>query len=92
MPFLGAFGAAWDDALIAHWSAHPPGMLWPQTDAGLAPGWRKRRAAGGNQAADGFFFQRDVQAGLGFGSRGRLQGHVRTSGRTAPLAASDAGR
>jgi len=49
--FLGAFGAAWDDALIAHWSAHPPGMLWPQTDAGLAPGWRK--TAGGRRQSGG---------------------------------------
>jgi hypothetical protein len=24
VPFLGAFGAAWDDAVLARWSANPP--------------------------------------------------------------------
>lgn len=28
--FFGAFGAAWDDAMVARWSANPMGMLWPQ--------------------------------------------------------------
>jgi hypothetical protein len=72
--FLGAFGAAWDDVLSAHWRANPPGMLWPEMDAGLAPAWRKRRVAGGNQAASDFVFQRDVQAGIGVGLRSLRQG------------------
>ena len=33
MPFFGAFGAAWDDAIVARWSANPLGMLWPEMDA-----------------------------------------------------------
>jgi hypothetical protein len=33
VPFFGAFGAAWDDALVARWSANPLGMLWPEADA-----------------------------------------------------------
>jgi hypothetical protein len=32
-PFFGAFGAAWDDAMVARWSANPLGMLWPEIDA-----------------------------------------------------------
>ncbi len=35
MPLFGAFGAAWDDALVARWSADPLGMLWPERDAAL---------------------------------------------------------
>jgi hypothetical protein len=31
--FLGAFGAAWDDAMVARCSANPLGMLWPDMDA-----------------------------------------------------------
>jgi hypothetical protein len=27
MPFLGAFGAAWDDAMVASWSANRLGVL-----------------------------------------------------------------
>jgi hypothetical protein len=30
---LGAFGATWDDAMVARWSANPLGMLWPEMDA-----------------------------------------------------------
>jgi hypothetical protein len=33
VPFFGAFGAAWDDAMAARWSANPLGMLWPEMDA-----------------------------------------------------------
>ena len=33
VPFFGAFGAAWDDAMVARWSANPLGMLWPEVDA-----------------------------------------------------------
>ena len=36
MPLFGAFGAAWDDALVARWSADPLGMLWPDLDAAFA--------------------------------------------------------
>jgi hypothetical protein len=34
-PFFGAFGTAWDDAMVAHWSANPLGMLWPEMEAGF---------------------------------------------------------
>ena len=52
MPFFGAFGAAGDDAMVARWSAHPLGMLWPERDAafvmsggvGLPTVARQRRA------------------------------------------------
>jgi len=33
VPFFGAFRAAWDDAMVARWSANPLGMLWPEMDA-----------------------------------------------------------
>ena len=33
VPHFGAFGAAWDDAMVARWSANPLGMLWPKRDA-----------------------------------------------------------
>ena len=33
VPSFGAFGAAWDDAMVARWSANPLGMLWPEMDA-----------------------------------------------------------
>jgi hypothetical protein len=33
VPFFGAFGAAWDDAMVARWSAKPLAMLGPETDA-----------------------------------------------------------
>ena len=32
VPFFGAFGAPWDDAMVARWSANPLGMLWPEID------------------------------------------------------------
>jgi hypothetical protein len=36
VPFLGA---AWDDAMVARWSANPLGMLWPEMDAAfMTPG------------------------------------------------------
>ena len=41
VPFFGAFGAAWDDAMVARWSAEPLGMLWPERDAAFV-------ALGGN--------------------------------------------
>jgi hypothetical protein len=30
VPFFGAFGAAWDDAMLARWCASPLGTLWPE--------------------------------------------------------------
>ena len=45
VPFLGAFGAAWDDAMVARWSANPLGMLWPELDAALV-------TSGGNGGGD----------------------------------------
>ncbi len=38
VPFFGTFGAAWDGAMIAGWSANPLGMLWPERDAGFLAG------------------------------------------------------
>jgi hypothetical protein len=45
VPFFGAFGAAWDDAMVARWSANPLGMLWPELDAALV-------TSGGNGGGD----------------------------------------
>ena len=42
MPFFGAFGAAWDDAMVALWRGNPLGMLWPEMDAAIVT------AGGGN--------------------------------------------
>jgi hypothetical protein len=36
VPFFGAFGAAWDDAMVVRWSANPLGMLWPYRYPGPA--------------------------------------------------------
>jgi hypothetical protein len=33
VPFFGVFGAAWDDAMVACWSANPLGLLVPEMDA-----------------------------------------------------------
>jgi hypothetical protein len=39
VPLFGAFGAAWDDGMVARWSANPLGMLWPEMDASfVGPG------------------------------------------------------
>ena len=39
VPFFGTLGAAWDDGMIARWSANPLGMLWPEMDAAfVTPG------------------------------------------------------
>jgi hypothetical protein len=39
-----AFGAAWDDAMVARRSANPLGMLWPEMDAAFVTlGWQGRR-------------------------------------------------
>jgi hypothetical protein len=32
VPFFGALGAAWDDAMVARWSADPLAVLWPELD------------------------------------------------------------
>jgi hypothetical protein len=41
VPFFGAFGAAWDDAMVARWSADPLGMLWPERERDVCDvGWR----------------------------------------------------
>ena len=42
VPFFGAFGAPWDDTMVARWSANPLGMLWPGGRCGARGGWRKR--------------------------------------------------
>jgi hypothetical protein len=33
VPLFGAFGAAWDDVIVARWSGNALGMLWPEMDA-----------------------------------------------------------
>jgi hypothetical protein len=33
VPFFGAFGSPWDDAMAARWSANPLALLWPEMDA-----------------------------------------------------------
>jgi hypothetical protein len=39
------FGAAWDDPMVARWSANPLAMLWPERDvAFLMSGGRDRPA------------------------------------------------
>jgi hypothetical protein len=38
LPFFGAFGAAWDDAMVVRWNANPLGMLWPEMDAAFLNG------------------------------------------------------
>ena len=52
MPFFGALGAAWDDAMVARWSANPLAMLWPTmgaafvSDGGGSPPASGRRPVG----------------------------------------------
>jgi hypothetical protein len=36
IPFFGAFGTAWDDAMVQRWSAEPFAMLWPEPVAIIA--------------------------------------------------------
>jgi hypothetical protein len=45
VPFFGAFRAAWDDAMVARWSANPLGMLRPEMDAAFV-------TSGGNGGGD----------------------------------------
>ena len=47
VPLFGAFGAAWDDAMVARWSADPLGMLWPEMDATFVT------SGGGNGSSPG---------------------------------------
>jgi hypothetical protein len=47
VPFFGAFRAAWDDAMVARWSADPLGMLWPQVDTAFATSVAGRAARSG---------------------------------------------
>ena len=44
VPFFGAFGAAWDHAMVAHRSANPLGVLWPEINAAFM-------SSGGNGGA-----------------------------------------
>ena len=50
---FGAFAAAWNDTMVARWSANPLGMLWPEMDAAFAPDDR---------------LQHDIPARLGTGA------------------------
>lgn len=36
VPFFGAFGAAWDDGMVARWSAEPLGMLGAEREGPFA--------------------------------------------------------
>jgi hypothetical protein len=38
LPFFGAFGTAWNDAMVRRWSAEPLAMLWPEPDAAIITG------------------------------------------------------
>jgi len=38
VPLFGAFVIAWDDAMVARWSANPLGMLWPEMHAAFVSG------------------------------------------------------
>jgi hypothetical protein len=31
-PFFGALGVAWDNGMVARWSANRLGMLWPEVE------------------------------------------------------------
>jgi hypothetical protein len=50
---VGAFGAAWDDGMVARWSANPLGMLWPEMDAALATSGGENGGPAGRGAAVG---------------------------------------
>lgn len=39
MPFFGAFGTAWDDAMVARRSANPLGTLWPEMNPAFGRQW-----------------------------------------------------
>jgi len=43
MRFFGAFGAAWNDAMVARWSNS---LLWPEMDATPAVATAARRPRG----------------------------------------------
>jgi hypothetical protein len=43
VPFLGEFGGAWVDTMVARWRANPLGMLWPEMDAAVVSFSRCRR-------------------------------------------------
>jgi hypothetical protein len=45
VPFFGAFGAAWGEAMVGRWSANPLGMLWPQMDSAFVTSWRGKTGA-----------------------------------------------
>jgi len=55
---LGAFGVAWDDAIVARWSADPLGMLWPEMDAPFERRMAIEAAADPGAAAGGHYPRR----------------------------------
>lgn len=67
---FGAFGTAWDDAMVARWSANSLGMLWPEMDEAFA-------SLGGNGGGPPVAARRPVVV-VALVSRG-------TSRRVAPL-------
>lgn len=50
VPFFGAFGAPWDHAMVARWSADPLALLWPEMDAAFATSGGGDPAAGSRRA------------------------------------------
>ena len=60
VPFFGALGAAWDDAMVARWSVNPVGMLWPEMNAafvtsggGMGPAGHSAASGGHHRQAGG---------------------------------------
>ena len=53
VPFFGALGAAWDDAMVARWSVNPVGMLWPEMNAAFVTSGGGMGPAGHSAASEG---------------------------------------
>jgi len=73
VPSFGTLGAAWDDAMVARWSANPLGMLWPEMDAAFAGSGGGGGAAAGGPDPGGLISD--------YGAGTRLQSEVRPHGR-----------
>jgi Concanavalin A-like lectin/glucanases superfamily len=61
----GAFGAAWNDSMVARWSVSPFGMLWPTMDAAFGPDDRRQHDIAGTlgNGAWGYIVTYDKDAG-----------------------------
>jgi len=58
---FGAFGAAWDDAMVARWRANPPAMLWPERGASFGDLGRRKCGPAGNGEAAGAHHRRELE-------------------------------